>query len=303
MESAQPEYRYIAYIDEAGDPGIKRVLPLTPGGSSEWLIVAAVLVQSELESEIPSWIRELTSALNSHQLGDIHFQRLNDRRKRIACEFICDKNIRLFVVASNKQNMQGHQNPRASSVPSDNWFYCWITRILLERVTDYVYKNSIKKYGEPKKVKIEYSERGGLKYSQMKAYYEWLKIKGSGGKILPYLPFGDFQYSVLHKDLMKVYNHAERDGLKLPDIVASSFFKAVDVHQTSGCDPQFAQLLGRRMAKAPDTGQVAGYGLKLIPNWKTLDQFNVREEQRAIFRYFGYPYNQWWQKMVAPGPV
>jgi hypothetical protein len=218
---------------------------------------------------------------------------------------LAQKHVRLFVIISNKQNMEGWQNPRAAQIPSDNWFYCWLTRLLLERVTDAVYAASIKRYGEARRVKLEYSERGGLRYSQMRAYYEWLKLKSGAGKRALFVPFGDFQYSVLHPDLMKVYNHAERDGLKLPDIVASAFFKAVDVHQTNACDPTFAKLLGPKMAKAPMTLQIAGYGVKLLPSWRTLDIFGVPEEQRQILRYFGYPRNEWWQKVeaVEPGPV
>ncbi len=94
---------------------------------------------------------------------------------------------------------------------------------------------------------------------------------------------------------MRVYNHLERDGLKLPDIVAGAFFKAVDVYQTGGCDPAYAKLLSPRMARAPDTGQVGGYGVKLLPNWRTLNKFKVPEKQRAIFRFYGYPSDYWWQ--------
>lgn len=297
-----PQYSYVAYIDESGDPGLNKVAPRTPGGSSEWIIVAAALIPAELEPEMAAWVNDLTRRLKSHQLHDIHFQKLNDSRKALCCSFLAEKNVKLFAVISNKQNMEGWQNPRAAQIPSNNWFYCWLTRILLERVTDYVYHAAHKRYGEPRFVKLEYSERGGLRYSQMRAYYEWLKLKTAVGSRLPFVPFGDFQYSVIHPDLMRVYNHAERDGLKLPDIVASAFFKAVDVHQTGACDPSFAKLLSNRMAKAPDSGQVAGYGVKLFPAWKVLDQFNVPEKQRIILRYFGYP-KQWWQRMVDPGPV
>ncbi|MGD9811368.1 MAG: hypothetical protein AB7U35_08550 [Sphingobium sp.] len=304
MASEQPEYSYVAYIDEAGDPGINKVTPRTAGGSSEWIIVSAALIPAELEGQVEDWIADLTKAMNSHQMRDIHFQKLNATRKTLACTFLAERNVRLFAVVSNKQNMEGYQNPRAAQIPSDNWFYCWLTRILLERVTDYVYAASIKRYGESQYLKLEYSERGGLRYSQMHAYYEWLKMKSAAGKVALFLPFGDFQYSVLHPDLMRVYNHTERAGLKMPDIVASAFFKAVDIHQTRECDPTFAKLLGPRIARAPDTGQIAGYGVKLMPNWRTLDRFAVPEEQRAILRHFGYPGNQWWQKKsVEPGLV
>lgn len=297
------DYDYVAYIDEAGDPGLNKVAPRTPGGSSEWIIVSAALIPAELESEVGEWVAELMQAMNSHQMRDLHFQKLGDSRKALACSYLAEKNVRLFAVVSNKQNMEGWQNPRAAKIPSDNWFYCWLTRILLERVTHAVYAASIQRFGEARKVKIEYSERGGLRYSQMNAYYEWLKIKSAAGRVSLFIPFGDFEYSVLHPDLMRVYNHAERDGLKLPDIVASAFFKAVDVHQTNACDPTFAKLLSPKMARAPGTQQIAGYGVKLMPSWKVLDRFKVPEEQRSILRHFGYPHDQWWQKAVDPGPV
>lgn len=303
METTQIDYKYVAYIDEAGDPGLNKVMPRTPGGSSEWIIVAAALIPAELESEVGSWVSDIMKAMNSRQMRDLHFQKLNDSRKSLACSMLAEKHVRLFTIISNKQNMEGWRNPRASQIPSDNWFYCWLTRLLLERVTDAVYHASLRRYGEPKKVKLEYSERGGLRYSQMKAYYQWLKVKSASGKRSLFVPFGDFQYSVLHPDLMRVYNHAERDGLKLPDIVASAFFKAVDVHQTKACDPTFAKLLSPKMAKAPETREVAGYGVKLLPSWRILDQFGVADEQRDILKHFGYPEQEWWQNVVEPGLV
>ncbi len=303
MPSIQPAYSYVAYIDEAGDPGLNKVAPRSPNGSSEWIIVSAAVIPAELEGQVGTWVSDIMTAMNSHQMRDLHFQKLNDSRKALACSMLAEKNVRLFTIVSNKQNMEGWQNPRAARIPSDNWFYCWLTRLLLERVTDSIYAASMKRYGEARKVKLEYSERGGLRYSQMHAYYEWLRIKSAGGKRALFVPFGDFQYSVLHPDLMRVYNHAERDGLKLPDIVASAFFKAVDVHQTKACNPSFAKLLETRMAKAPDTGQIAGYGVKLMPNWRTLIKFGVSEEQRSILRHYGYPGDEWWQRVVDPGLV
>jgi hypothetical protein len=303
MASKPPEYSYVAYIDEAGDPGLTKVAPRTAGGSSEWIVVSAVLIPAELEEEVGDWLVDLMKELDSHQMRDIHFQKLNDRRKAQACAFLAAKQVRIFTVVSNKQNMEGYQNSRAAQIPSDNWFYCWLTRVLLERVTTYVHAAAMKRYGESRFVRLEYSERGGLRYSQMKSYYDWLKIKSAAGRVALFLPFGDFQYGVLHPDLMRVYNHTDRDGLKLPDIAASAFFKAVDIYQTRACDPSFAKLLTPRMARAPDTKQVAGFGVKLLPNWRTLNRFNVKEEQRTILRHFGYPGNQWWQKVVDPGLV
>lgn len=303
MASEQPEYHYIAYIDESGDPGTRKVKPRTANGSSEWLIVSAAVIPAECEPEVQVWVSDMMKAMNSHQLRDIHFQKLRPDKKSLVCSYLAQKRVKLFTVISNKQNMQGYNNPRAAQIPSNNWFYCWLTRILLERVTHFVRAASIKRYGEPKFVKLEYSERGGLSYSQMHAYYEWLKMKSAGGSVPLHLPWGNLEWSVMHQDLMTVYNHAERDGLKLPDIAASAFFKAVDIYDTGECDATFARLLDPVMARSPESNLVCGYGVKLFPNWKTLDRFNVKDEQRSILRHYGYPGKQWWQKTVEPGPV
>lgn len=40
-------YGYIAYIDEAGDPGLNKVRPIDANGASEWLILSAVVIKAE----------------------------------------------------------------------------------------------------------------------------------------------------------------------------------------------------------------------------------------------------------------
>lgn len=306
MSRNPPEYQYVAFIDESGDPGLKKVKPLTVNGSSEWFIVAGALVPAELEASIGGWVSDMMSAMNSRQMNDIHFAGLNDVRKAMVCSMLAEKHVRLFAIISNKRNMQGYRNPFAEKmtelIPNDNWYYCWMTRILLERMTDYVAKNSLKKTGQVGKVKLVYSERGGLRYSQMHAYYEFIKVKSANGSVPLFIPWGNVDFRTLHQDLFHVYNHRETPGLKLPDIVASAFFKAVDIHDTRACDASFAKLLGLKMAAEPDSKLIAGYGVKLMPNIKTLDRFNVPAKQREIFMHFGYP-KQWWQKVVDPGLV
>jgi hypothetical protein len=286
-----PEYKYIAYIDESGDPGLKRVKPLDTPGSSEWLMVSAVVISTEHEADVPSWIADLTTALQSHQMRDLHFQKLTPARKLIACQHLASRPVRCFVIASNKRNMRGFRNPFAEKIPSDNWYYCWMTRLLLERVTHWVKHRSIRDYGSVQRLKLVFSERGGLSYTQLNAYYEWLRSKGDN----QVLKMGNLEYETIHMRLMQVVNHAGHDGLKLPDIVASAFFKAADVLDTGGCDTSFAAALEPRMARWPDNkqGLVSGYGVKLMPGYGSL-KGKIQPEQLAVFARYGYP-AQWWQ--------
>ncbi|MAL79263.1 MAG: hypothetical protein CMN55_09150 [Sneathiella sp.] len=281
-------YRYVAYIDEAGDDGLKVIRPIDNNGSSEWLIISAVLVRAERESEVKQWVKDIQDGLWRHNSKILHFAKLNENKKLFVCNQLANLEARYFVVCSNKKNMRGYNNPFAAKIPSKNWFYCWMTRILLERVTNFVNWHSIKETGRPHKLKVEYSNRGGLSYSQMSAYYDWMRLQGEN----TFIKSGRMYWDVLEYKLLKVYSAEERAGLQLADIVASSFFKACDIYNTGSCDTRFAKLLNPRIAKYKDQPltKPSGYGVKLIPSLKAA---NLQTEQEEIFRYYGYP-NQWW---------
>ncbi|WP_334130055.1 DUF3800 domain-containing protein [Sneathiella sp.] len=281
-------YKYVAYIDEAGDDGLKVIRPMDQSGSSEWLILSAVVVRAEREQEVKGWVKSIQDELWNYHSKTIHFAKLNQNKKLFVCDALSKLGARYFVVCSNKKNMLRYENPRASKIPSTNWFYCWLTRILLERVTHFVHWHSIKETGTPQKVKIEYSSRGGLSYSQMSAYYDWIRYQGDN----TFLKAGKIYWEVLKYELLKVYAAEERAGLQLADVVASSFFKACDIYNTGACDPRFAMLLAPKIARFKDQARekAAGYGVKLMPNLRTA---NLDPTQEEVFRYYGYPY-EWW---------
>lgn len=288
MSQEPPEYHYVAYIDESGDDGLKAVKPMSNPGASEWLILSAVVVRADKQSDVSKWVENIKSQFKNHQRPDIHFTGLNPAKRKRACEMMAELDARYFVVVSNKKNMEGYTNPFAGKIPSSNWFYCWMTRLLLERVTKFVHDHSVAEHGIPTKLRIEYSARGGLRYSQMSAYYEWMKMK----KHNQYLPWGKIYWDVMDPQLLKVYPHIEREGLQLADVVASAFFKACDKRDTNGCDPTFAKLLRPRMGREPDKkqGQISGFGVKLMPSMKNA---KLERDQSEIFKFYGYP-RQWW---------
>ena len=59
---------YIAYIDEAGDTGLKNIRASEKPGASEWLVMSAVLVRAEREAEVDNWTRQLIASLGSVEL-------------------------------------------------------------------------------------------------------------------------------------------------------------------------------------------------------------------------------------------
>jgi hypothetical protein len=285
-----PEYHYVAYIDDAGDPGLKTVKPIDSPGSSEWLILSAVVIGAPNEKNVVPWVQDILKVFKKYQRRDLHFSNLNDRNRRISCEQIATLPLRCFVVCSNKKNMKGYRNPFAEKYPNPNWFYAWMSRLLLERVTFFVSEKSLQQHNEIKKLRIEFSERGGLTHWSLNTYYEWLRMKSAGGDM--FLTAGDLVWETMHRDLLHIYPHRKRAGLQLADAVASAFFKACDCYDTGACNPEFAKLLGPRMCRVPDhsAGEISGYSVKLMPRFSDA---KLLPGQSAIFTHYGYP-RQWW---------
>lgn len=195
-------YDYVAYIDEAGDPGLRFVKPVDDKGSA-WFVMSAVVIQKERETEVAGWVRDAIAKLRLHQTKHLHFRKLDDLRKTIVCQHLADLPIRCFVMCSNKQNMRRWKNKFAAdkaftivgAMPNSNWFYYWSSRILLEKVTDFVLTHSTKKYGEARKVKLEFSENRSLRYDELALYFDLLKMHNIKGTQT--VTHDDLEWSVL----------------------------------------------------------------------------------------------------------
>ncbi len=255
---------YVAYIDESGDDGVSRVKPRDPNGASEWFALSALVVRAEAQRETV-WVRDILKDIKFDQRSSLHFQPMDDWRRTLVCSSIAKLPVRCFVAMSNKQNMRGYRNEKvekAAPLAGRTWFYWWMTRLLLERVTDYCEYRSLRDYGEPRTVRFEFARRRGLTYPHFQAYLYWLRTQ-SRNKAL-FLKYGDLKWSVV--DPLKevyAYDTVERAGLQLTDAIASSFFQSVN---TDGVEPntQHARALLPRMARNRN-GRIFGYGLKLMP--------------------------------------
>lgn len=296
----RPEYGYIAYIDESGDDGLDRVKPIDASGGTEWLMIAGVVIDADRETEIHDWIKGILEEIKSSQLKNLHFSRLNERKRLICCHHIAKLPLRCFVVASNKKNMRGYRNANAAKTGTNAWFYCFLTRILLERMTLFVAQTSLRKHGSIKRLKLEFSQRGGIRYGQMAAYYEWLRNQSRSSNM--YLNKGDLVWDTMHPLLLQAFPHDQRAGLKLPDIVAGSFYQAVSIYDVPTINPAYAETLQPRMARYPHGGSwvTSGFGLKLLPSFAGA---RMTPEQAAIFRFYGYPKEWWAADPSAPGAL
>lgn len=279
-DSGEP-YEYVLYIDEAGDDGLKKVLPIDPDGSSEWLCIGAVLIRAENENKVDSWVANIREDIAATQSDVLHFRRLSPMKRRRACVLLAELPCRVFAVCSNKKNMRGHNNERAAKRGSEQWYYNFCVRLLMERVTDFCLRDSRKKYSNSRYVKVVFSMRGGHSYGQTKAYWEVLKAQSAAA--MTYLDKRTISHEVLHFNLVDYVPHKENAGLQLADIVASAFYQA---SHTDGprWSTEPAIMLEARVAKENDSA--ADYGLVLQPMPPT--KANLTENQKLIFEHYGH---------------
>lgn len=290
----QPDYEYIAYIDEAGDPGLNRVRPIDDAGGTEWMVIGAALVRKNNELMPPKWVGDILNDIGIRQRPDLHFRDLSPTRQIRVCAMMANLPAVYFVVASNKKNMRGYKNERVEAKSySQQWFYNWLCRILLERITDFALRDSRKHHGSAKKVKFEFSHRGGHRYSQTKAYHWLLKTQARVDQT--FLKKRVPKWEVMDYRLIEVYQHRERAGLQLADAVASAFYTAIDNLDTGPCFQAPAEALKTRIAFEHGSGGeklLRDYGLVLQP---TPDfEVAISEDQRAIFRTYGFDFEKKW---------
>jgi hypothetical protein len=157
-----PPYYYIAYVDEAGDPGLERVRPYDEPGASEWLVIGAVLIEASNEASPVDWTRSIIDAIGGRRRPVLHFRDLHEWQKPLACQQLAKLPVNLFTVASNKKNMRQHRNERAaraSPLHPKQYFYNFCLRIILERITECVLRHSTMQYGAPRHLKAIFSRR------------------------------------------------------------------------------------------------------------------------------------------------
>lgn len=286
MSTSQKEYGYIAYIDEAGDPGLKRVRPIDDQGGTEWLILSAIVIRTPREPLVKEWVEDIVDQLGIKQRNDLHYRTLSPTRKVVAGQMIATLPLRGFAICSNKKNMRGHRNKRAEKIPSQQWFYNWCIRLLLERVTAFCASRTQADYGKVMPVKIEFSERGGIRYSQSTAYQYYLGLQQEGGKI--YLKKREPVMKMLDWGLMEPHAHSDRAGLQLSDFVASAFYQAVDILDVTQ-DITPASMLKPIMAK--EGGFWHDFGVALFPTPARIA--DLKPSQKQIFEAYGYDFAKW----------
>jgi hypothetical protein len=257
-----------------------------PGGPgvSEWFVLAAYVIASAREPTLGNLKNVALSKFGYTQRTDIHFKDLSASRRRIICDEVASHDCRLFVAISNKKNMQGYQNRRPRHDP--DWFYKWMLRLLLERVTRFCRRRADLEGLDRRTVKMVLSRNGRLNYGRFKEYLTLLREQSRLGTT--FNKVGDIQWDVIDLDHFSAVDHKGEAGLQFADVVASAFYQGLSLNRKGECVPEYAiQLLPRVYSVR---GERLGFGVKPIP---TPRRMALVPAQKKLFEAYGYPPDRW----------
>lgn len=288
----QLSVQYILYLDEAGDPGIKKISKPGLISASEWFTIGAYLIRADREEELRDNLKEIRRKLNIKQRPDLHYKTLSPTRRKVACGLVAELPGRMFCVITNKANMEGYVNWKAhKAVGKQAYFYNFIVRVVLERVTDWVYRDSLKRYTKPAKLKIVLSQRGGVKYDHFKDYVQTLCAQSKYGSLI--LDQQRLAWQVIDTNQIFDIPHSDLAGLQVADLIASAFYQAVNTS-----NPKFtnepALALAPRIARSGKSGiDIEHYGVTLFPTLGQLQKMNLQELtfnpcQIELFKKYGF---------------
>src|SRR5262245_59537947 len=126
---SKDQHSFRVYIDESGDEGFK--FPLTPGGqgSSEWLVMSAVIFKAENELAEVKRVDEAKQALNRPMQKPLHFSHLSHEQKVVYSGIVSKASVVAVNVAVYKPELTER---RAFQKPGI--LYNFASKLLLERV-------------------------------------------------------------------------------------------------------------------------------------------------------------------------
>lgn len=280
---------FVAYIDESGDTGLQKVKNSdAPKGATEWLVLSAFLVKIQNDPKMVTWTNDVRSSFTSDR-PDLHFNKLLPWKKTAVCTALAKKPAKGFVVMSNKQNIEQYKNPRLDD-GNKAWIYWFLTRLLLERVTACCAQHVPSDRQGQEKLRIIFSRRGDLTYRDfteylLKMYYD------RGNQVLGYK---ELDWSVIDFGEIYAHDHGDRAGLQLADVLAGSFFQAVELNRGAQveCDPSYAKLLKPIMHHNGNRWHL-GFGVKPMP---LLSEMKLSDPQKQIFKAYGANANSWKKK-------
>lgn len=261
-------------------------------------MVSAVVVDARYERDLPRWIGKIKEPMRGTQRPDLHWYLLSPEMKVRASKFLSRLPVRCFTILSHKANMQGHRNILCeeryawrlyhdggsyTTVPRKTWFHNFMLKVLLERVTAWCHRRSIRDFGAPRLIDITIGRKGGFSLPDFKTTLEIDRrhFNAGTGTLGRYLA-----WPVVSLDRIRDEQAAQVAGLQLSDVVCGAFWNAVEEKKFGSGMNEYAFTLRHRMAYDHRSNVPAYYGVTALP-WRPFSAPLTEDQKHLLIRY-GY---------------
>lgn len=239
---------FYAFIDESGyegDPDAK--------GGCEFLILSAAVIRTgnqQFFSEV--WERaRLADRRNPRQPWPKFGSISSDSNKYLIAQILSDAPFRFATVIGHKPTLAAlDQGERFGDL------YFFLSQLLLERIS-WICRDghSVVPSGNGR-AKIIFSERKNLAYENFRRYAD--QLRRNAGRYHSNVDWN-------HVDVNDIVarEHHFCDGLRIADVIASAFGKAVEYKKHGITDDRYILPLARSVYDY--NGRIIGNGLKIFP--------------------------------------
>jgi hypothetical protein len=246
-------HNFVAYIDESGDDGLKKIRePGKSGGASAWLTISACLFRQTHTLDAVTWRDEISAALPEKKSRILHFVDLNHNQKVVVAQIISKKPLRALSVLAAKK-------PIPENIYKEkNQLYFYMTRYLIERLS-WLCRDLRPKVPEGDgRVAVTFSRRGGMSYDDFRTYLRRLKADADDEVKI--------HWPVIDIDSVDARDHSGNASLQLADAIASSFGAAVEPDKYGNCESRYAEIL--KPVTYDRKGNYLSYGVKIVPRFE-----------------------------------
>ena len=250
-------HSFVAYIDESGDDGFKKFRqPRGEGGSSKWLCICACIIHTSQESDVVQWRDKIRKTTNNkqNQKRAIHFAKFNHNQKRVACQILKTKEIKIVSAICDKTKIQKNKYDKK------NHLYFYMTSLVIERMSWLCRDYQTDASSDGHKIKIIFSRRGGMSYPDFRDYLYNLKDTTTDR---------DIDWSTIDIDGIEAQDHRGYAGLQLADCGASAITTAFEKDKYGNVETQYLQEL--RDVIYNHKGEYVDYGLTFVPDFDKLE--------------------------------
>lgn len=240
---------FVVYVDESGDEGFK-----FEAGSSEWFILAAVVVRKVNDHHIIDALAKARIALQKPPLFPLHFRDLKHEQRIAYVKILSTLSIRTVSILVHKPCL------KEPETFGNYRLYHYCVRFLLERVS-WLCRDQYQKDVGDGSAKIVFSNRSSMSYADLRGYVE--KLIGTGNPLEVRI-----EPSVIIPQKIVASKHGQLAGLQAADAVASSFYYAAQKNFYGFTEPRYIEEISRSVYRHENQG--IGYGIKFWP--KETDQ-------------------------------